>query len=144
MDKATANKEIVRRYFNLVNRGEIGAYLALLAEDFVLRGHGMPASNLAYRFGKQDLAAHAADYEKRFAKRITLTIGDMIAEGDRVALEATSSAQLADGRPYGNQYSFHVLLRDGLIAEMDEYCCTYSVVKDLLSHGVGTALTRTS
>ena len=48
----------------------------------------------------------------------------MIAEGDRVAVEAESHAELHNGRVYSNLYHLLVTVRDGKIAAVKEYCDT--------------------
>jgi ketosteroid isomerase-like protein len=50
-----------------------------------------------------------------------VTVVDMTAEGDRVAVEGTGSGKLADGRVYENTYHFLFRFRDGRICEMKEY-----------------------
>jgi len=60
----------------------------------------------------------------------------MTAEGDKVAVEADSQAELANGIPYANKYHFLVTLRDGLITGIDEYSCTYTVAHSLRQSGV--------
>ena len=51
----------------------------------------------------------------------TMTIVGTTAEGDRVAVEATGSAKLSDGRVYENTYHFLFKLRDGRICLVKEY-----------------------
>ena len=54
--------------------------------------------------------------------KIIFTIGDMTAEGDRVAAEGSSHAvNKANGRVYTNRYMFHVFFRDGKISRLREY-----------------------
>lgn len=43
------------------------------------------------------------------------------AEGDRVAIEARSTATLVNGQPYANTYVFVLRLRDGQIASVREH-----------------------
>lgn len=48
----------------------------------------------------------------------------MVAEGDKVAAEIRSHAQLTDGRVYENQYHMLFTFRYGKIAEIKEYADT--------------------
>ena len=48
----------------------------------------------------------------------------MIAEGERVAVEATGFVELTDGRTYSPQYHFLVTVRDGKVFEVREYMDT--------------------
>lgn len=58
---------------------------------------------------------------------ITLEIGDITAEDDKVWLEAQSFGTLKDGQKYDNSYVFFVRLRDGKIVEYKEFIDTYYV-----------------
>jgi ketosteroid isomerase-like protein len=55
---------------------------------------------------------------------ITLTIHNMVAEGDQVVFEATGSARTRDGRAYDNSYCMVVRLQDGRIRSVREYLDT--------------------
>jgi uncharacterized protein len=56
--------------------------------------------------------------------RFQMNVVATTAEGDRVAMEATSHAQLKDGRVYGNTYHFLFVFEDGLIKAVKEYLDT--------------------
>lgn len=58
---------------------------------------------------------------------ITMEIGDITAEGDKVWFEAQSSARLKSGENYENTYVFFVRLRAGKIVEYKEFVDTYYV-----------------
>lgn len=60
---------------------------------------------------------------------LTLIPSAMTAEGDRVAVEADSHAELTNGRTYDNQYHLLFVLRDGKIVATREYLDT-QVVND--------------
>jgi uncharacterized protein len=57
-----------------------------------------------------------------------LTIGRTVAEGDHVAIEATGTAPLHNGRTYDNRYHFAIDLRDGKVAAVREYMDSHHVV----------------
>jgi ketosteroid isomerase-like protein len=135
-----SNKLIVLQYIDCWNAGDFDGCSLLLAENFRLLGKGMPESGIDHNIDKFKLIENAKRYEGVFQKRITLEVQAILAEGDAVAAQLRSSARLADGRDYANNYSFHVRLRDGKITDIDEYCCTYTVVHSLRAHGVGTNL----
>lgn len=54
----------------------------------------------------------------------TMKIEGVIEDGDRLAIEATSSVPFEDGRHYANVYHFLVEMRDGKVAVVKEYCDT--------------------
>jgi ketosteroid isomerase-like protein len=51
----------------------------------------------------------------------------VIAEGDKVAIEAESSGDLKNGRKYRQRYHFKLELRDGKISAVREYLDTHHV-----------------
>lgn len=55
---------------------------------------------------------------------IRLTPHAFTAEGDRVAVETESYAEVKNGRVYNNHYHFLVIVRDGKIAQVKEYLDT--------------------
>ena len=67
------------------------------------------------------LSGLAADVE---GGAIRLTPEALIAEGDRVAAETESYAELKNGRVYNNHYHFVFEVRDGKIHSVKEYLDT--------------------
>lgn len=53
-----------------------------------------------------------------------MTVVGVTAEGDRVAVETSGKCELTNGKRYDNTYHFLVLLRDGKIRMVKEYCDT--------------------
>ena len=62
--------------------------------------------------------------EKIFPKGLRLKIHGVIAEGNKVALEAESFADTSHGKKYNNVYHFLFELRDGKIVTVREYMDT--------------------
>jgi ketosteroid isomerase-like protein len=58
---------------------------------------------------------------------ITLEIGDMTAEDDRVSVTMVGSMKFKSGKVYNGNYHNLVRVRDGKIAAMKEYPDTYHV-----------------
>jgi ketosteroid isomerase-like protein len=59
---------------------------------------------------------------------LEMTVIGMVAEGDKVAAEIRSHAELTDGRLYENQYHMLFTLRQGKIVEVREYADTLLIV----------------
>ncbi len=59
-----------------------------------------------------------------FPEGLHFEILNMTAEGDRVAVEATSRGMHASGKLYANHYHFLFHLRDGRIAVMKKFMDT--------------------
>jgi hypothetical protein len=55
---------------------------------------------------------------------LEMTVIGMVAEGDKVAAEIRSYADLTDGRVYENQYHMLFTVRQGKIVEVKEYADT--------------------
>jgi hypothetical protein len=67
------------------------------------------------------LEAAAKLYTNRALRIVPLS---MIAEGDRVAVEAESFAELTNGKVYNNRYHFFFELADGKVTKVREYMDT--------------------
>lgn len=66
----------------------------------------------------------AEDFQRLFARDVEVTFHGFYADGERVIVEETMTATLADGGPYTNDYCFVFELRDGLIHRVREYMDT--------------------
>ncbi|QWF78425.1 nuclear transport factor 2 family protein [Amycolatopsis sp. CA-230715] len=66
----------------------------------------------------------AEDFPRLFARDVTVTFHGLYADGDRVIVEETMTATLADGRHYANDYCFVFELREGLVHRVREYMDT--------------------
>src|SRR5271156_1576964 len=58
---------------------------------------------------------------------ITLEIGDITTEGERVWFEAQSFATLKNGHAYQNEYVFFMRIRNAKIIEYKEFADTYYI-----------------
>jgi ketosteroid isomerase-like protein len=63
----------------------------------------------------------AAGFAQQVAGPVKMEVRGVTAEGDRVAVEAESFAQLKNGKTYNNTYHFLFLFRDGKICHSKEY-----------------------
>lgn len=64
------------------------------------------------------------DFPRLFGRDLAVTFHGIHTDSQRVIVEATMTATLADGRPYENDYCFVFELRDGLIHRVREYADT--------------------
>ena len=119
-----ANKALVKRFFETFSTGNVPAIIAAMAPDgtWWVSGKldGMSGSYTAAGLAPLLEGANAG-YKAR-ALKITPT--GMIAEGDKVAVEASGFAELLDGRAYDCQYHFLVTVRGGKIGDVKEYMDT--------------------
>ena len=119
------NRVIAQRLFELFSASDIDGVLALMTDDATWR---IP--------GKEELTPTAGVYSKERIGRLfrrmldnlstglRMTVLSSIAEGDRVALEVTSSGDLKNGRLYRQEYHFIMEFRDGKICAVREYLDT--------------------
>jgi ketosteroid isomerase-like protein len=120
-----SNKATAQRFFELFSASDIEGVLALMTDDATWR--------IA---GKKELTPTAGIYTKErigrlFRRMIDNLTGGLqmkvlssIAEGDRVALEVTSSGDLQNGRLYRQEYHILMEFRDGKISAVREYLDT--------------------
>ncbi|GAA3092679.1 nuclear transport factor 2 family protein [Streptomyces rectiviolaceus] len=66
----------------------------------------------------------AEDFPRFFVRDVNVTFHGFYADGDRVVVEETMTATLANGHHYANDYCFVFELRDGLIHRVREYMDT--------------------
>jgi ketosteroid isomerase-like protein len=119
------NRRTALRFFELFSASDIDGALELMTEDATWR---IP--------GKKELTPTAGVYTKdriaRLFRRmldalvagLRMTVVSSLAEGDRVALEVTSSGDLKNGRRYRQEYHFVMEFRDGRICAVREYLDT--------------------
>jgi ketosteroid isomerase-like protein len=129
----TTNKELALTWFQALVTGDADTAVSLLADDFryFLTGT-MPASGWWDRegfFTTVRMIGGALDGP------ITMRIGDVTAEDDRVWFEAESEASLVNGVSYTNAYVIAVRVRDGKIAEMKEFTDTLHVFEAIDAPG---------
>jgi uncharacterized protein len=119
------NKATAQRFFDLFSASDLDGVLALLTDDATWR---IP--------GKKELTPTAGVYTKErigrlfrrmldnLATGLRMSFVSAIAEGNRVALEVTSSGDLKNGRLYRQEYHFLMEFRDGRISAVREYLDT--------------------
>lgn len=119
------NKQIIRDYFAAINRGDEKAILDLTTEDFLFRTMARAPEWLLPQWQREDFAKVPATMSALMTAPIQLSIVGMIAEGDRVAVEAETDSEMLNGKKYNNRYHFVFELRDGKMRELREYSCSH-------------------
>jgi ketosteroid isomerase-like protein len=121
------NKQLIQKWVATVNGGNEPAILDMLAEDFIFEGMGRSPAWVKYTWGREPFAAAPRTMSALMKSPIQLEIVGMIAEGDQVAVEAKTDSDLLNGKKYDNAYHFVIVVRDGKIAKVKEYCCSHLV-----------------
>ncbi|MCB2052021.1 MAG: nuclear transport factor 2 family protein [Novosphingobium sp.] len=119
-----ANKKVIDQLLEAFSRGDVPALVEMMTDDATWWVSGR-IDRLSGTYGRDDFARlveGAKSAYKTGALKIWST--GMVAEGDKVAVEAESHAELLNGRIYSNFYHLLVTVRDGKVASVKEYCDT--------------------
>ena len=117
-----ANKKIALAFIESMGRGDAAAFAATLTPDSFALAKG--SAQVSGRREHDEMVATAAGFREIAPDGFKPIIRSVTAEGDRVAVEWEGQAVFADGTLYHNQYLMLFTLRDGLIAQVNEYFCT--------------------
>jgi ketosteroid isomerase-like protein len=127
MSTIEENKQVARRYFEALNSGDLERYMSVLSEELE---YWVPGNwQMAGKHTKADLRRMMIEFAGAgmLEEPIQLTPGIMTAEGDRVAVEATSTAKMK-GRKYANTYHFLMVIKEGKVAKLHEYLDTKTAI----------------
>ncbi|MCU1361914.1 MAG: hypothetical protein JWN99_3203 [Ilumatobacteraceae bacterium] len=113
-----ANKAAVREWFDAIQDPDPLGRLAQLDYQQYIPGE-LPISGLWTK--DEYLAMMQSVMIENEITSFRLLMGEMTAEGDRVAVEAEMFCDLPDGRVYHNWYHFLFKLQDGHITLVKEY-----------------------
>jgi len=132
MSTAQHNKTTVTQFFAALNAGETEVIVNTYAEN----GHVQTMGNtlISGTFSRPEIAASAGSIFEVFPQGLKFEIVDMVAEGDKVAVEATSEGEHISGQTYCNEYHFLFEFRDGKLLKLKEYMDT-EMVTDVLCGG---------
>jgi uncharacterized protein len=123
MEATEINRKAVRDFHDIFSTGDIDAILGAMDDSATWWVAGtLPLSGTYDKDGMRKLFTMVAENVKGGAIRLTQT--SVTAEGERVATETSSYAELLNGRVYDNRYHFLFIVRDGVIFEVKEYLDT--------------------
>ena len=129
MTIGTDPKTVVSQFFATFSTGDVDTILGGLSDDasWWVSGNiqGMSGTNSKQQFG--DLLRAVAPIYKHGALRITPS--SMISEGNLVAVEAESFAELTTGKTYNNQYHFLVEVAGDKVRRVKEYSDTHHMLE---------------
>jgi ketosteroid isomerase-like protein len=132
MNSIEANKNTVTRFFDSLNAGDTQAIVDAYADEGCVETKG--STLISGVFDKEQIAASAGAIFEVFPKGLSFEITGMVAEGEKVAVEATSRGEHISGKIYGNEYHFLFEFRDGKLLWLKEYMDTEQVT-DVLCAG---------
>ena len=117
-----ANKQIAVSFFENLSAGKVEAALALMADSAIWLAPGR--FELSGPKTKAQFVELLRMMGAAMPNGMRLTIKNVTAEADRVAVEAESHGELTNGRVYNNQYHFLVEVSEGKIQNIREYADT--------------------
>jgi uncharacterized protein (TIGR02246 family) len=132
MTNTASNKALVRAFFDALNAGDADAIAGSYAPDGSVQTMGNTL--ISGVFNREQIAQSAGAIFDVFPRGIHFTVLDMVAEGDKVAVEATSEGEHVSGQTYTNEYHFLFEFRDGKVLRLKEYMDTEQVT-DVLCGG---------
>jgi ketosteroid isomerase-like protein len=125
------NKETAKKFLEVMASHENTEWLEdIMCDDATYWVGGRPEL-FAYAGtrNKQDFCAWARTPSIFVDGGAKLGIVGITAEGDRVAVESTSTGTTPDGRTYHNAYHYLFRVRDGKILEVKEYTDTQAAAE---------------
>ena len=125
-------KTIVRDFFAALNAGDVDAIVNAYADDGCVQTMG--STLISGTFSKPEIAASAGAIFEVFPQGLKFEILDMVAEGEKVAVEAVSEGEHVSGQTYSNEYHFLFEFRDGKLLKLKEYMDT-EMITDVLCGG---------
>ena len=126
------NKRKVEAFFESMSKGDVDGIVDAYHDDGYLWTKGRTL--ISGKFTKDQVRMAAARIYETFPEGIAFEILAMTAEGDRVAVEATSRGRHVSGQLYENEYHFLFEFKDGRLLTLKEYMDTERVT-DVLCGG---------
>lgn len=127
----TENKELVSRFYDAGNRGDMDGFMALMADDITWTNIGSTKFSGTYS-GKEALVENLlGPVFGQLKAGITATVDNMVAEGSFVVVQLRGEAETKDGQSYNNTYCHVFNISAGKISEVTEYFDTELVTKVL-------------
>ena len=127
-----SNKAMVAAFFDAMNSGDVDFIVNAYASDGCLQTMGNTL--ISGVFSRDQIAARAGGIFDVFPEGLKFELLSMIAEGEKVAVEATSKGKHISGQTYSNNYHFLFEFRKGKLMRLKEYLDTERVT-DILCGG---------
>ena len=122
------NKQLIRDAFEAWSRGDGRAFFKLVADDVRWTVIGSTPISGTYH-SKREFREVVRRLSERFTTELKVTVRDVFADGDKVAIQFESHAQGKNGTPYDQTYCWVTRLADGRVREVIAYLDTELVTK---------------
>lgn len=122
------NKHLVHQFVDRFTDNDIAGALDLMTDDATWWNAGKPdLLPTAGTYNKEQIAQLIYNMVGQLPNGMKMVVKNLIAEGDKVALEAESWIELPNGRVYNQQYHVLLTIREGRISAVKEYLDTQHV-----------------
>jgi uncharacterized protein len=121
---AAENKKLIQQAFAQWGRGDMNAVFNLLADDVRWTVIGSTRASGSYHSKREFLEGAVRPLTAQLATPIRPTVLDVIAEGDKVAVQWDGRASAKNGKPYNQRYCWMMRLEDGRVREGVAYLDT--------------------
>jgi ketosteroid isomerase-like protein len=126
---AAENKEAIRNMFAELSKGNADAFLGALADNVRFTIIGSTKFSGTFN-GKQEFINKVlAPLGAQLEGGLSMTVDNLIAEGDYVAMQARGKSNTKSGGTYNNTYCQVFKLNNGKVQEATEYLDTEVVTK---------------
>ena len=132
MSNSDNNKMLVKDFFAAQNSGDVESVVNTYADVGYLQTMGNTL--ISGKASKAEIRAAVSGTYAVFPKGLKFTVLGMIAENEKVAVEAESEGEHLSGQTYTNEYHFLFEFKNGELIKLKEYMDT-ELVTDVLCGG---------
>ncbi len=118
---AAENKELIRHLFTEMSNGNVDAYLESLAEDGQFTIIGTTKYSGTFQSKQEFITRVLAPLGAQLDGGLTLTIDNLVAEGEYVVMQSRGQSRTKAGKTYNNTYCHVLRLAEGKVQELVEY-----------------------
>ena len=129
MQSTDSNKARVIQFLDDLSHGRVESAIAAYAEDGQVETMGETLISGVTEY--PNIPAAIRGILDVFPNGIQFTVKSMVAEGEKVAVEASSLGEHVSGKTYSNDYHFLFEFRDGRLVSLREYMDTERVTEVL-------------
>ena len=121
------NKQLVESFWQEFSQGNYQNALDMMASDATWWVAGKTL--LSGEYTKEEFTDLLSSVSSQAPNGIKVIPSSMTAEENRVSMEATSYAEISNGKTYHNEYHFLITIADGKLVKIKEYLDTEHVTE---------------
>jgi ketosteroid isomerase-like protein len=124
MSTTEENRALIETIFAELGRGRAAPFVDALDDRVRWRTPGSSVWSLTFEGKASVLNDLLGSVRAQLVDHVHLTVQRVLADGDRVVVEAKGRAMTKSGQPYDNEYCFVYRIAAGKIVEVTEYLDT--------------------